>query len=199
MSAEALPIDLFSGASMDGIDAALADLSPPAPRLTGHYQPSYSGELPDQLISMTQPGKHEIDRSGQADIQSAQTFGNAAQHLMEKPNIPPTASQALRWCRPFTPGYSDTPKSIGWFSILATTPTSPSRQSAHSRVNRATCLPLQVHIRPSYRETSTCMTVQQCSTKHYAKPRTKLAHNPRHIIQTQQLHLGKGAHPYSVT
>ncbi|RLJ18054.1 anhydro-N-acetylmuramic acid kinase [bacterium endosymbiont of Escarpia laminata] len=78
-------IGLMSGTSMDGIDAALVELTPDSdPRLIGHHSQPYPPELRRNLSALCQPGDNEIDRLGELDIQVGEAFAKATLQLIKE-------------------------------------------------------------------------------------------------------------------
>lgn len=78
-------VGLMSGTSMDGIDAALVELTPDSdPRLIGHHSHPYSPELRRNLLALCQPGDNEIDRLGELDIQVGEGFAKATLQLIKE-------------------------------------------------------------------------------------------------------------------
>ncbi|MBL3526304.1 MAG: anhydro-N-acetylmuramic acid kinase [gamma proteobacterium endosymbiont of Lamellibrachia anaximandri] len=85
MPSKAYYIGLMSGTSMDGIDAALIELTPDgAPGLIGHHCHPYPTELRRNLAALCQPGDNEIDRLGELDIQVGETFAEATLQLIKE-------------------------------------------------------------------------------------------------------------------
>ncbi|MBL3598717.1 MAG: anhydro-N-acetylmuramic acid kinase [gamma proteobacterium endosymbiont of Lamellibrachia anaximandri] len=85
MPSKAYYIGLMSGTSMDGIDAALIELTPDgAPGLIGHHCHPYPPELRRNLAALCQPGDNEIDRLGELDIQVGETFAEATLQLIKE-------------------------------------------------------------------------------------------------------------------
>ena len=84
MQSEQLYIGLISGTSLDGIDAALVDLSAPSPKLIAVRHHPYSSTLLDALRRLCHPGENEIDLLGECDRQVAFAFADAVEGLLNQ-------------------------------------------------------------------------------------------------------------------
>ncbi|MGK0498377.1 MAG: anhydro-N-acetylmuramic acid kinase [Oceanicoccus sp.] len=82
----ALYIGLMSGTSLDSIDAALIAINEtsygPQCQLIAQHEHPIPSALRQQLLTLCQPGKNEIDAMGSADRQLALTFADACNTLM---------------------------------------------------------------------------------------------------------------------
>lgn len=86
-----LYIGLMSGTSVDGIDAALVDLTDENPALLNtHYVP-YNQELREEILGLCAPGNNEIERLGKLDITLGKAFARATKELISKQSL--TASE----------------------------------------------------------------------------------------------------------
>jgi anhydro-N-acetylmuramic acid kinase len=81
-------IGLMSGTSLDGVDAALADLSTDKPRLIGHHHQSFAPELRDELLALNQPGNDELRRAALAANELARVYAATVRTLREKHPTP---------------------------------------------------------------------------------------------------------------
>ena len=81
-------IGLMSGTSIDGIDAALVDFSVFPPKLVASAETAIEPELKNQILTLCQSGKNEIEQMGQLDVALGRTFAEATQHVLEKSGIP---------------------------------------------------------------------------------------------------------------
>ncbi|BCK88378.1 anhydro-N-acetylmuramic acid kinase [Sideroxyarcus emersonii] len=90
-----LYIGIMSGTSLDGIDAALVDLSQTSPRLVAsHYQP-YAGPLREALLSLHQVSHNELHQAQLTANQLAREYASATQVLLNKARMTPEHVQAI--------------------------------------------------------------------------------------------------------
>lgn len=90
-----LYIGIMSGTSLDGIDAALVDLSSGLPHLlASHYQP-YPESLKQSLLALHQSAPDELHRSQLVANKLAHDYADATQALLKKAAIHASAAQAI--------------------------------------------------------------------------------------------------------
>ncbi|MGB5326067.1 MAG: anhydro-N-acetylmuramic acid kinase [Pseudomonadales bacterium] len=90
-----LYIGLMSGTSVDGIDAALVDLSRARPHLiTTHCEP-IAKELRKRIAALCTPGDYEIDRLGPLDRELGACFADATSQLLRKANLTADSIKAI--------------------------------------------------------------------------------------------------------
>jgi anhydro-N-acetylmuramic acid kinase len=83
-----LYIGIMSGTSLDGIDAALVDLSQAAPRLVAsHYQP-YAQPLKEALLDLHQPAHNELHQAQLIANRLAREYADATLTLLKKADMP---------------------------------------------------------------------------------------------------------------
>ena len=89
-------VGLMSGTSMDGIDAALADIAADGNfRLVATHSHPWPTELEQQLRALALPGEDEIDRLGVADAHAGELLGNAVLELLRSAGVSPEAVEAI--------------------------------------------------------------------------------------------------------
>lgn len=79
-----LYIGLMSGTSLDGIDAVLVSLGDEQPTLLQSHCFPLSSNLKDEIKSLINPGKNEINRLASLDVQLGQIFAEAVTQLISK-------------------------------------------------------------------------------------------------------------------
>ncbi|MBI5006233.1 MAG: anhydro-N-acetylmuramic acid kinase [Nitrosomonadales bacterium] len=90
-----LYIGIMSGTSLDGIDAALVDLSHPSPRLvSSHYQP-YAGPLKAALLGLHHAGHDELHQSQLIANRLAREYAFAVLALLKQAGVPAAQVQAI--------------------------------------------------------------------------------------------------------
>lgn len=96
MSAKSdLYIGIMSGTSLDGVDAALVDLSQTSPRLVStHYQP-YAAQLKKALLALHQAAHNELHQSQLIASILAHEYAKATQSLLEKAGVGAESVQAI--------------------------------------------------------------------------------------------------------
>jgi len=80
----ALYVGLMSGTSLDGVDAALADLSGAQPRLLGAVHQPFDAGLRAALLALNAPGSDEIDRASRLANDLARRYAAALAELLAK-------------------------------------------------------------------------------------------------------------------
>jgi anhydro-N-acetylmuramic acid kinase len=90
-----LYIGIMSGTSLDGVDAALVDLSQAAPRLvSSHFQP-YPVALKEALLALHQPAQNELHQSQLVASRLAREYAEATKALLKKAGGAATSVQAI--------------------------------------------------------------------------------------------------------
>ncbi len=85
----------MSGTSLDGIDAALVDLSQPAPRLvSSHYQP-YAEPLKEALLALHRVTHNELHQAQLVANRLAREYAEATQALLQKAGVSAKQIQAI--------------------------------------------------------------------------------------------------------
>jgi anhydro-N-acetylmuramic acid kinase len=90
-----LYIGLMSGTSVDGIDAALVDLSDNKPLLIDTHSHEIPADIKQRIEALCTPGSNEIDRLGKLDIELGQLFAAATQALLNTNNLTAKAIAAI--------------------------------------------------------------------------------------------------------
>lgn len=91
-----LYLGLMSGTSLDGIDAAIVDLSGSQPKILGARTQSYPSEFREQLRDLAQGNTaNEIEVLGSLDTQLGELFANAALTLISTSEIPNAPIRAI--------------------------------------------------------------------------------------------------------
>ncbi|MFN2308418.1 MAG: anhydro-N-acetylmuramic acid kinase [Gammaproteobacteria bacterium] len=89
-------IGLMSGTSLDGIDAALVDLSTRPPRVLRARTLPFAAETRALLLQLAQGGaQNEIELLGRADTLLGELFATAALSLLDDPELAPDAVRAI--------------------------------------------------------------------------------------------------------
>lgn len=90
-----LYIGIMSGTSLDGIDAALVDLSQASPHLVcSHYQP-YAQPLKEALLALHQVSHNELHQAQLIANRLAREYADATQILLKKADVPAQQVQAI--------------------------------------------------------------------------------------------------------
>ncbi|MDX1253701.1 MAG: anhydro-N-acetylmuramic acid kinase, partial [Oceanisphaera sp.] len=89
-------VGLMSGTSMDGIDAALADIAADGTfRLVATRSHPWPVDLEQQLRQLALPGENEIDRLGEADAHAGEVLATTVMELLRSAGIRPEAVEAI--------------------------------------------------------------------------------------------------------
>ncbi len=67
----------MSGTSMDGVDAVLADLGAPRPRILAHSHVAFERSLRAELLALNAPGENELERAALAGNALARHYAQA--------------------------------------------------------------------------------------------------------------------------
>ncbi len=90
-----LYVGIMSGTSLDGVDAALVDLSQTVPRLvSSHYQP-YAASLKEALLALHTVAHNELHQSQLVASLLAIEYAKATQILLEKAGVSAESVQAI--------------------------------------------------------------------------------------------------------
>jgi len=92
-----LYIGLISGTSIDGIDAALVDLSKEQPKLLANHSHPIPANITTQIRALCTPSTNanEIDQLGELDGELGKQFADACMALLDKANTPATKITAI--------------------------------------------------------------------------------------------------------
>jgi anhydro-N-acetylmuramic acid kinase len=89
-----LYIGLMSGTSLDGVDAALADLSGPPLLLDKEFVP-YPAHLKSALLAIHEPGGNELDRAALLGVELANLYAEAVKRVLGKSGVPAASVRAI--------------------------------------------------------------------------------------------------------
>jgi anhydro-N-acetylmuramic acid kinase len=93
--ASSLYIGLMSGTSLDGVDAALADFSGPAPKtLATHFAP-FEPDLRAELLALQSPVENELERAALAANRLVRAYAQAARAVLQTAARRPEEIRAL--------------------------------------------------------------------------------------------------------
>ncbi|MEW8028683.1 MAG: anhydro-N-acetylmuramic acid kinase [Candidatus Thiodiazotropha sp.] len=95
MPNESVFVGLISGTSLDGVDAAVVELSDNKPHLIASHAEPYPTQLRSSLRAICEPGDNEIDRMGELDKQVAVAFAAACRTVLANANIMPRQVTAI--------------------------------------------------------------------------------------------------------
>jgi len=90
-----LYIGLMSGTSLDGVDAVLADLSGPLPRVLAHAHRPFGSDLRHQLLALCTEAADEIDRAGRAAQSLARQYAECVAEVLRVAGRDPAEVRAL--------------------------------------------------------------------------------------------------------
>ena len=82
-----LYIGLMTGTSVDGIDAALVDISDAQVALVASHSHALPPELCQAILTLCQPGEGELDAAGKVSRQLGRIYAEACSALLAKANI----------------------------------------------------------------------------------------------------------------
>ena len=93
--ASELYIGIMSGTSLDGIDAALVDLSQASPRLVASHFQSYAEPLKEALLALHHPSHNELHQAQLIANRLAREYADATLALLKKAGVSATEVQAI--------------------------------------------------------------------------------------------------------
>lgn len=85
----------MSGTSLDGVDAALVDLSQAAPRLVASHFQAYPAALKEALLALHHPAQNELHQSQIIANQLAREYAKATQSMLKKAGVAAASIQAI--------------------------------------------------------------------------------------------------------
>jgi len=89
-------IGIMTGTSLDGVDAVLAEFSSgAAPRLAAHTHIEMTGELHEELLSLSSAGWDELHRAGVAAQHLVRGFAHAVDELLRQASVEPGQVRAI--------------------------------------------------------------------------------------------------------
>ncbi|MBI5041867.1 MAG: anhydro-N-acetylmuramic acid kinase [Gammaproteobacteria bacterium] len=89
-------LGLMSGTSLDGIDAAIVDLSAPFPKVLAAHTLPFASTLRQALLDLAQgQSQNEIELFGSLDTRLGEQFAHAALALLEHSGIPAATIRAI--------------------------------------------------------------------------------------------------------
>jgi anhydro-N-acetylmuramic acid kinase len=91
----ALYIGLMSGTSLDGVDAVLADLACPRPKVVGHAHMAFPTALRADLQTLCSSGVDEIHRSQVAAIELARLYAELVHALLNQTGTATASIKAI--------------------------------------------------------------------------------------------------------
>ena len=94
--ARLLYVGLMTGTSIDGVDAAIVDISTGTPpKLIHGVTLPIPAQLRQELHELCSPGANEIDRLGRADVWLGSLLGDCVLTLLERVGLAPSAIAAI--------------------------------------------------------------------------------------------------------
>lgn len=91
-----LYLGLMSGTSLDGIDAAVVDLSSSTPRILAAQTQPYTPELRNELLALAQGGNlDEVEHLGRLDRRLGELFAAAALAILEQAGLKSSMIRAI--------------------------------------------------------------------------------------------------------
>ena len=87
-------IGLMSGTSLDGVDAALVDLSQAPKLLATSYLP-FPEDLRSQILSLQAPGNSELERAAQVSVRLAEIYAEAVEGVLGDSGYKPASIAAI--------------------------------------------------------------------------------------------------------
>ncbi len=85
----------MSGTILDGIDAALLDLSGDTPRLLATHYQAYPAELKDALLALHHPTNNELHQAQLLSNELARSYASATAGLLHSANFPSAQVRAI--------------------------------------------------------------------------------------------------------
>ncbi len=90
-----LYIGLMSGTSLDGVDAVLADLSEPVPRLVAHAHHAFAPALHVEVASLNRQGNDELRRAALAANELSRVYAAAVGAILKIAAVPVNGVEAV--------------------------------------------------------------------------------------------------------
>lgn len=90
-----LYVGLMSGTSLDGVDAVVADLSSPRPRIISNAHVAFDATLRESLLALTASGFGEIETTGRLGKSLAEIYADAAARALDIGGVPASSIRAI--------------------------------------------------------------------------------------------------------